>query len=248
LTFGRQKCKIEQCSVFEKWSTIRGNKMSYKKAHTKRDEIIKAALRLFSQFGYEKTSVRQIVAEADTSMGNLYFHFPNKQSILEYLCSEFVEGLRKQIKKIHDLGFSPGVGFALDFRIGFLATLEDDTFSKIFSLARNTPTIHNHSLENKRIRLRTFFGDQISKDELELIAVAIQGIADAIFKQKRINKLKTSSDKLSNTIIDYCLRLLGYSAGRIEEIINEVDRYIDENNITSRDFFVFPELIKNGYN
>ena len=217
--------------------------MPPKKQKIKRDDIIKAALKLFSEVGYNKTSVREIVKEANTSMGNLYFHFPNKQSILEYLCSDFVDVLRKQIKKIHDISVSPEVGFALDFKIGYLATLEDKTFSKIFAMARKTPEIHQHSLENKRIRLQTFFGDRISEDELEIMATAIQGIADSIFEQKRNKLIKTSSEKLSNTIIDYSLRLLGYSQFRIQEIIEEVNQYISENNITPKEFFSFPEFV-----
>ena len=216
--------------------------MAKKKSNIKRDDIVKAALKLFSENGYNKTSVRQIVKEANTSMGNLYFHFPNKQSILEYLCSDFVEVLRKQIKKIRDVSVSPEVGFALDFKIGYLATLEDETFSKIFAMARKTPEIHQHSLENKRIRLQTFFGDRISEDELETMAVAIQGIADSIFEQKRRKLLKTSAENLSNTIIDYSLRLLGYSQFRIQEVIEEVNHYIRENNITPQEFFSLPEI------
>lgn len=217
--------------------------MPTKKTPVKRDEIIKAALKLFSEIGYENTTVRQIVAEANTSMGNLYFHFQTKQSILEFLCSDFVGGLRKQIQKIHDMNFSPEVGFALDFRIGYLATLEDKTFSKIFAIARNTPKIHQHSLENKRIRLETFFGNNIPAKELDIIAIAIQGIADAIFEQKHNRSLKVDSDKLSNTIVDYSLRLLGYSQFRIQEIIAEVNQYIKENDFTPKEFFSFPEII-----
>ena len=78
------------------------------------------------------------------------------------------------------------------------------------------------------------------------MATAIQGIADAIFVQKRNKLLKTSSDKLSNTIIDYSLRLLGYSQFRIQEIIDEVNQYIRENDITPKEFFSFPEFTDNN--
>lgn len=209
--------------------------------NTKREAILKAAFKLFTEIGYEKTSVRHIVEEARTSMGNLYFHFPNKLSILEYICAEFVDELRNQIHKIHDLELSPEVGFALDFRLGYLATLEDAKFSQIFSIARNRPEIHKHSLENKKIRLTRFFGDRIAAEDLDFMSIAIQGIADAIFEQKRSGRLKVSSDQLSNTIIDYSLRLLGYSTSRISEVIREVNVYIEENQITSAHFFSFPE-------
>jgi AcrR family transcriptional regulator len=214
-----------------------------KNNQSKREDILKAAFRIFTEKGYEKTSVRQLVDEANTSMGNLYYHFPNKRSILKYICSEFVDKLREQIHNIHEMNFSPELGFALDFRIGYLATLEDPTFSKIFTIAQNIPDIHNHSLENKKIRLATFFGDRIPADELDYMAIAIQGIADAIFEQKRAGMLNVSSEKLSNTIITYSLRLLRFDCDKIKEVIKEADKYITEKHITLTNFFNFPKYL-----
>jgi len=213
-----------------------------KDTQTKREAIIRAAFKLFTEKGYENTSVRQIVDEANTSMGNLYFHFPDKLSILKYICDEFVGVLRKQIDRIHEMNFSPEVGFALDFRIGYLATLEDPTFSHIFTIARSTPEIHQHSLENKKIRLATFFGDRIPSEELDSLAIAMQGIADSFFEQKRNGLLDVSSQKISNTIIEYTLRLLGFEHDRINEVIREVEKYIEKEHITSAEYFNFPEF------
>lgn len=222
-------------------TTVMRTSIEKKNNHSKKEDILKAAFRLFTENGYEKTSVRQLVDEANTSMGNLYYHFPNKRSILKYICSKFVDKLRDQIHNIHEMNFNPELGFALDFRIGYLATLEDPTFSQIFTIARNTPDIQNHSLENKKIRLATFFGDRIPPDELDYMAIAIQGIADAIFEQKKTGMLKVGSEKLSTTIIEYSLRLLGFDCDRIKEIIKEADKYIKEKHITPADYFNFPK-------
>lgn len=209
---------------------------------TKKEAITRAAFKLFTENGYENTSVRQIVDEANTSMGNLYFHYPDKLSILKYICYEFVEALRSHIAKVHDMNFSPEVGFALDFRIGYLATLEDPTFSQIFTIARSTPEIHKHSLENKKIRLTTFFDEQISPEELNSLAIAIQGIADSFFEQKRNGLLNLRSKKISNTIIEYSLRLLGFERDQIDQVVEEVDKYIEEKHITPSEYFNFPEF------
>ncbi|MBD3289013.1 TetR family transcriptional regulator [candidate division KSB1 bacterium] len=203
----------------------------------KRDEILRAAKKLFAELGYEQTSVRKIVEEANTSMGNLYFHFPHKLSILKVISKEFITILRNQITHIHSLNFSPEVGFALDFRIGYITTLEDSKLSKLWLVVRNNPEIHQYSLENKRIRLRTFFGNQIPDGELDSLAIAIQAIADSFFEQKREGNLSDNSVALSNTIIDYSLRLLGYSPQRISEVIEEVEEYIVKHNITTADYF-----------
>ena len=211
--------------------------MKKKSGANKRDIILRAARKLFAETGYQNTSVRQIVEAAGTSMGNLYFHFPNKMSILKIICQEYVNILRNQINIINDLSFKPEVGFALDFRIGYITTLEHPKTSQLWVASRNIPEIHKYSLENKRVRLRTFFGDQISENEIDHLAIAIQGIADAIFEEKRQGKLNENSSNLSNTIIDFSLRLIGYSKPQIEQTINEVEEYIRKHHITLDKYF-----------
>ena len=213
--------------------------MTRKAGNNKREIILQTAKKLFAKQGYENTSVRQIVETANTSMGNLYFHFSNKQSILKIICKEYVNILRNQIKRVHELSFRPEVGFALDFRIGYITTLEHPKPSQVFSSAPNIPEIHEYSLENKRLRLRTFFNDKISPEENNYLAIAIQGIADGIFDQKREGKLQEKSSVLSNTIIDYSLRLIGYTKPEIAKTIEEVDEYIKKHKITIDKYFNF---------
>jgi AcrR family transcriptional regulator len=213
--------------------------MTRKAGNNKHEIILETAKKLFAEQGYENTSVREIVLKANTSMGNLYFHFPNKQSILKVICKEYVNILRNQIKRVYDLSFRPEVGFALDFRIGYITTLEHPKTSQVFSAAQNIPEIHEYSLENKRLRLKTFFSDKISPKENNYLAIAIQGIADGIFDQKREGKLTENSSVLSNTIIDYSLRLIGYTKPEIAKTIEEVDDYIKKHRITIDKYFNF---------
>jgi len=213
--------------------------MNEKLIKTKRDIILNAAKKLFAEKGYENTSVRDIVQAAETSMGNLYFHFPNKLEIMKIICMDFVNILREQIYRIHEMGLSPPVGFALDFRIGYITTLEHPKTSRFWTASRNIPEIHQFSLENKRIRLKTFFGERFPDEEIELLAIAIQGIADGIFDQKREGKIKGNSSRLSNAIIDYSLRLFGYSVTEIQNVLTEVEKYIQSQQITIDKYFGF---------
>jgi AcrR family transcriptional regulator len=203
----------------------------------KYEDILKTAKKLFSEQGYERTSVRQIVKEAKTSMGNLYFHFPNKLSILKLICKNYINILRKQISQIHKLSFCPEVGFALDLKIGYINTLENPKLFPLWLVIRKIPEIHKYSLENKKIRLRTFFGDKIPLNELDMLAMAIQGIADSFYEQKGAANLNEDSINPGYKIIDYSLRLLGYSQLRIQEVIQEVESFIQEHHITVADYF-----------
>jgi AcrR family transcriptional regulator len=208
-----------------------------KQNHDKYDEILIAAKKLFSEQGYEVTTVRQIVDEAHTSMGNLYFHFPNKLSILQTICKNYIDILREQIAQVHELGFCPEVGFALDLKIGYINTLENPRLFPLWLVIRRIPEIYQNNIENKKIRLQKFFEDQIDPEEIGYLAIAIQGIVDSFYEQKGEGKLAGDSVSPGYRIIDCVLRLLGFSRSRIEEVIHEVENYIRQNHITIADFF-----------
>jgi len=196
----------------------------------KRYNILHTAKRLFLNQGYRKTTIRQIVKEAGTSTGNFYFYFPDKLSVLKIIAKEFIAILRNQIEQVKKFGLSPEIGFAFDFRLGYIKTLEDPRLSRLWYIIKNTPEINNESLENKRLRLQTFFGDRIPAHELKLLAIAIQGISDGISQQKREGALCEDPIVLSNAIVEYSLRLLGYSPEDIKKTIEKVDALIEENH------------------
>ena len=54
-----------------------------------RRHVLDAALRLFSRRGYRATTVRDIADEAKASTGNVYHHFPDKETIFRTLLDEF---------------------------------------------------------------------------------------------------------------------------------------------------------------
>ncbi|WP_306602293.1 TetR/AcrR family transcriptional regulator [Geothrix sp. 21YS21S-2] len=55
--------------------------------------ILEAALRLFSKQGYRGTSIREIAAEAGLSTGNVYHHFPDKETLFTTLLGEYWEAI-----------------------------------------------------------------------------------------------------------------------------------------------------------
>lgn len=213
------------------------NKIVKKRDQNKCEDILKVAKKLFSEQGYEKTSVRQIVETASTSMGNLYFHFPDKLSILQAICKNYIDILREQISEIHALSFCPEVGFALDLKIGYINTLENPKLFPLWLVIRRIPEIYRTNIENKKIRLQKFFEDQIDPVELDPLAIAMQGIVDSFYEQKGEGRLNKDSINPGYRIIDYSLRLLGYSQQRIQEVIQEVEAYIQKHQITVAEYF-----------
>jgi len=70
------------------------------RSETTRAAILAAALKLFSQHGYDATGVAEICAEAGVSKGAFYHHFPTKQTLFLALLNDWLEGLDEQIQSI----------------------------------------------------------------------------------------------------------------------------------------------------
>ncbi|CAG4885146.1 conserved protein of unknown function [Georgfuchsia toluolica] len=64
---------------------------------TRREELIRAAVDLFSHYGYSGTSIREIASTVGVSVSNIYHYFGSKEglwlSILEYSVNELPERL-----------------------------------------------------------------------------------------------------------------------------------------------------------
>jgi len=63
---------------------------------TKR-KILDCAVNLFAVKGFTETSVRELAASAGISVATLYFYFPTKNAILEYILTDYSEYSKKMI-------------------------------------------------------------------------------------------------------------------------------------------------------
>src|SRR5437763_8002200 len=68
------------------------------RSQQRHQRILDAATRVFALKGYHGTLVDEIAAEAETSKGGVYFHFPNKQAIFLALLDRLAEILRERVQ------------------------------------------------------------------------------------------------------------------------------------------------------
>jgi AcrR family transcriptional regulator len=59
------------------------------KSERSRRAVLEAALRLFASQGYRATTMREIADQAGVSTGNVYHHFPDKETIFRELIDEY---------------------------------------------------------------------------------------------------------------------------------------------------------------
>ncbi len=64
--------------------------------------ILEASYQLFSQHGYEGTSVAEICVQAGVSKGAFYHHFPSKQAVFIALMNEWLAGLDQAFNTVQE--------------------------------------------------------------------------------------------------------------------------------------------------
>ncbi|WNC71932.1 TetR/AcrR family transcriptional regulator [Thalassotalea psychrophila] len=67
-----------------------------------RDKIIVASIELFNENGERNITTNHIAAHLGISPGNLYYHFRNKEDIINAIYSEYADDLISQFKTLSD--------------------------------------------------------------------------------------------------------------------------------------------------
>lgn len=77
------------------------------KTISNKENILKEAAVLFSQKGYERTSMREIANCVGITKPAIYYHFSNKQELFEELVTTSFEKSQERIEKIAKLDYGP---------------------------------------------------------------------------------------------------------------------------------------------
>ena len=71
-----------------------------KEAAERRNEILDVAERLFCANGYDNTSTNDILAEIGIARGTLYYHFKNKEDILDAMIDRILDEILRKARDI----------------------------------------------------------------------------------------------------------------------------------------------------
>jgi AcrR family transcriptional regulator len=99
------------------------------RAHDTKAKILNAAARSFSIDGYAATSMNDIVAEAASTKGAVYFHFDSKEAIARELINHWLTALR-EIRQSTDESAIPAIEQLAAFFNGSAALIADDALAR----------------------------------------------------------------------------------------------------------------------
>ena len=163
-----------------------------------KEKIFNVSIDLFSQYGYDGVSVRQIASEVGIKESSIYNHYSNKQAILNSILEYYVEEMVSDEIPLEQASLNLDKGFDFFYKAGcdaFLSKLKEDKMMKITRL----------------LFIESYHNDEVRKFLKEsIIEAPIAGWIDLFNLMKSKNLIRKDCDvrQLSESFFYYGMFLL----------------------------------------
>lgn len=97
----------------------------------KKDQILKVAMQIFAECGYERASVDNIAIKANVAKGTIYYYFKSKEEIFSCLIDDGIEKLLDMLKSKIDSVTSPSEKLKIFLENQFEYFAEYKNFCKV---------------------------------------------------------------------------------------------------------------------
>lgn len=193
-----------------------------------RARILAAARVLFPRHGYAATTMQQIVAKAETSIGNAYFYFQNKERLLSELvaqCSNETWDATEAAARNEPAG-PARVGTIIHANVSSMLGHDRDIAELLF---RSEPyvggieIVREISVARWLPHLTESFPGRTGT-EYQLAATAIFGANRTVIERVVSNVLDVPPARLAREMVRWSLRALGASTTEIEAVVKRVAR------------------------
>jgi len=155
-----------------------------------KEVISRAAASLFYEHGYLETSMENIAAAARLSKGGIYHYFSNKNEILFFISTNFMDLILKdlelELEKI-DSNFSK-IQFIISRHIELYIKYMPEAKTLFFEKHLLSPKYFRIIAEKERRYLRIlsrilsgFFGEAFPEDKLNVVAFCLFGMCNNIY-------------------------------------------------------------------
>ena len=186
-------------------------------AEKTRDKILKSALSVFLKNGYSKTSLSDIAKNAGYTRGAAYWHFKDKNEILEKLISKFHRRFTSNRNDILESSLDPINKIREMININLPLLYNNKEFRDFIELTWFKTEIDQYEgLLQGKIAITKAFNDTITslfieasndgalKNEVnpEIAALTVTSIINGIYRGYFVIPDKLQSEKIGRTIID----------------------------------------------
>lgn len=209
----------------EKYMVYRRTDIGQKRYHNRRKMIISAARTLFADQGYDETTMQQVVLEAGTSIGNCYFYFQNKESLLLTVIEEIISEIWSPVDIDLDQEPSGIKKLAILLYRSITLMLDHEEWGRLMLKALSLPAVRNSVLDNYRKRVRKLAKENpesFKGEDVDLKINAAHGAGIALLEMKLNGELFENSSEIGLFLVRYNLQGLGFPQDAIEQAMSHL--------------------------
>lgn len=195
-----------------------------------RSRFLDAARKLFRIQGYRGTTIQEIVREAASSVGNLYFYFRNKEALLEAVVEDAFERIWEAGEEVMSV-VPPGPGRLVVLQhVNVLAAYRHPDLAELVLSDQYSSLVKLvESIQEPRFRRALAENiEGIPEEEQALAVAAWAGAARNVMLQKLKRGLDIDPVTVSRYIARWNLRGLGLEEDDIEVALSAIDELDSE--------------------
>jgi len=183
-----------------------------------KEKILNVATRIFSRFGFYKTSMDEIARTAHKAKGSLYYHFASKEELFTEVVAHELNNLKKELAMVvtdPELNAKEKIKKYLLTRMSVLykatnyhETLKADFFEHFEFVDHLRSELDHWEKEQLKNIIKQgiesgFFADQSEKMDvlLDVFIMVLKGLEIPFFLQNKYDELSPHFDDLINILI-----------------------------------------------
>jgi AcrR family transcriptional regulator len=201
-----------------------------------RERILETALRLFNDFGEPNVTTTVIADELNISPGNLYYHFRNKDEIVDSLFADFEREIGETLAAptrrppdVEDIWLFLHLVFELIWKYRFLYRDLNDLLSRNRTLEIHFKQILAHKVKTAHVICEGLVGQgQMRATRGELSALAVNMVVVATywlsFEYVRNPRRQNESETLANGVFHVMTLAAPFLIGRARALFDDLAR------------------------
>jgi len=194
----------------------------------RRRQIINAARRLFSRQGYEITTMNQIVDKAKTSIGNLYFYFDNKQSLLLTIVKDMINTIwfDTDEEEYHSLSGTAKLAL-ITYRFTTML-MEKDQSARILDVGNSVPIVRKAMFDDFHRRVYAALENDsslLTGINTDLKLYASYGAITAILDRKRSGEVIENPHDIGMFLARWNLQAIGIDPETANDALASIEKF-----------------------
>ncbi|HIJ67898.1 MAG TPA: TetR/AcrR family transcriptional regulator [Deltaproteobacteria bacterium] len=191
-----------------------------------RSRLLDAARQLFMRQGYAVTTMAQVVQRARTSIGNCYFHFPNKEALLRGIVEDFAQRIAREIDAATAIAPGGPAQLAIALARGVEIVLEQKELARVLLVETRQPELRSLVLEYFAARLTDLLdeaGVTNLSAERRWIVLAYEGSIFQLLEAVVTGELQEDARTLARFLIRWNLQALGLTPEAVGQGLAALD-------------------------